>query len=98
APPAPSGKVAVKGRGNIKTKPFNLPAGDYTVDMDGSANGNVIADLYLRGGDGLPDGLFNEIKHGKDHLETQDYRLDAGAASPDVINDGSWPATFTPLG
>jgi hypothetical protein len=88
--------VVIKGSGSQKTKPFDLPDGDFTVTITGSGHSNVIVDLYARGGSGS-ENLFNEIATGRYKYETQLYGLSAGSYYLDVVNEGSWVVTFTPL-
>ena len=90
--------LIVKGSGTQNTKPFDLPAGDYTVSITGSGKGNVIAELKPRSGDALSgESLFNEISNGRYTYETVVYGLAAGSYYIDMTNDGAWTVTFTPL-
>jgi hypothetical protein len=96
--PVPVEPIVVKGSGSQNTKPFDLPAGDLTVTITGSGDGNVIASLELRGGDVLDrEGLFNELPSGDYKYETVVYGLAAGSYYLDMLNDGAWVVTFTPL-
>ena len=92
----PATPVVVKGSGTQKTKPFDMPAGDFTVVISGSGDGNVIADLVPRGGEGSTN-LFNEISNGKYKYETVAYGVVPGSYYLDVTNSNAWAVTFTPL-
>jgi hypothetical protein len=96
--PEPARPVVVKGKGSQKTKPFDMPGGDFTVTITGNGDGNVIASLNLRGGDVFAgEGLFNEIAHGKYKYETVVYGLDPETYYIDMTNTNAWVVTFTPL-
>jgi hypothetical protein len=95
--PVAAAPVTVKGRGSQKTKPFDLPGGDFTVVISGTADGNVIASLVPRGDPGRGENLFNEIAKGKYRYETTIYGVDAGSYYLDVLDDNAWTVTFTPL-
>jgi hypothetical protein len=93
----PLSPVVVKGSGSQKTKPFDLPDGDFTVVITGSGNSNVIVDLVQRGGTGGGEGLFNEISNGKFKYTTAVYGVTSGSYYLDATVDGAWVVTFTPL-
>jgi hypothetical protein len=90
--------IVVKGSGSEKTRPFNMPDGDFTVVIAGSGDGNVAVYLIPRGGSTF-DGelLFNEISHGKYRYDTVVYGVTSGSYYLDATVDGSWTVTFTPL-
>jgi hypothetical protein len=94
--PEPARPIVVKGKGTQKTKPFDMPDGDFTVVVTGSGDGNVIVDLVPRGGEGSAN-LFNEISNGKYKYETVVYGVVAGSYYLDVTNSNAWVVTFTPL-
>ena len=96
--PAPAEPVTVKGSGSQKTKPFDMPGGDFAVVITGNGDGNVIASLIPRGADPFEgETLFNEISDGKYKYETQAYGVEAGSYYLDMSNDNAWVVTFTPL-
>ena len=88
--------VTVKGAGSQKTKPFDMPDGDFTVIVTGSADGNVILSLIPRG-ETSGETLVNEIAHGRYKYETVVYGVSSGSYYLDALVDGSWVVTFTPL-
>jgi hypothetical protein len=90
--------VVVKGSGRQKTRPFNMPDGDFTVVIAGSGDGNVAVYLIPRGGSTFEgELLFNEISHGKYRYETVVYGVTGGSYYLDATIDGPWVVTFTPL-
>ena len=96
--PPPAEPVVVKGSGSQKTKPFDMPGGDFTVVITGNGDGNVIASLIPRGAEAFEgEGLFNEISNGKYKYETAVYGVESGSYYLDVSNDNAWVVTFTPL-
>ena len=96
--PPPAEPVVVKGSGSQKTKPFEMPGGDFTVTITGNGDGNVIASLIPRGAETFEgEGLFNEISNGKYKYETAIYGVEPGSYYLDVSNDNAWVVTFTPL-
>ena len=95
---APAKPVVVKGTGSRNTKPFDMPAGDFTVVITGTGHSNVIASLVPRGSDVFEgESLFNEISNGKYRYETVIYGIEAGSYYLYMVNENAWVVTFTPL-
>lgn len=94
--PEPAHPVVFKGKGTVNTKPFNLAAGDYTVTIAGTGDGNVAAELTLRDKSDYVL-IFNEISYGKYRYETIIYAVAAGSYYLDMEVDGSWKISLTPF-
>jgi hypothetical protein len=92
----PAEPIVFKGKGRLNTKPFSVAAGDYTVTITGTGDGNVMAELTLRDKSDYVS-LFNEISYGKYRYETIIYAVAGGSYYLDMDADGPWTITLTPF-
>src|SRR5688572_29517868 len=88
--------VVASGRSALKTKPFALATGSYTVAWRGRGKGNCIGDITSV--DGAQDKNFlNVILEAPERGETQVYGVKAGQFYLDMTCD-DWAVAIVPQG
>lgn len=90
----------LQGRDSLKTKPFPLRGGSYTVGWEGSPRGgtdNCIGRVTPVSG-GFGQGFVNVILRGRERGESQLYQVTVGDYYFDITGCGDWKMVIVPLG
>jgi hypothetical protein len=107
APPTPTAlpeevPVVLTGRSSLKTKPFTLRGGNYTIGWEavpiGSNSSNCAGRLVPVTGDNFGQLFANAIIQGHERAEGQVYQVRPRDYYLDITGCGSWKMVVLPIG